>query len=152
MDFAKIMTKITIATLKVQKWAANNRKTAMFIHYLFFLITIPCGWASQKYVTWLVYLQLKIAKKANNENMIFQLCSIHIKNQAELKKWKNKVSKKWFHNSIVKQTKKLYKYAIDDKEKVSYNYFLTLIEIHSTYNIIGGAIIDPIGDTVITIE
>lgn len=147
-----VLTKLMMAQMKVAHWSANNRKTALFINYLFFPITIPCGWVAKRYLTWLVYMQLKMAKKQNNENAIFQLCSTQIKNQVEFQKWKSKVSKKWFHKSMTKQSKKLYDFAIEDKTKISFNYFMTLIEVYSTYNIIGGATINTEGDTVVEIR
>jgi len=150
--FAKVMTKIIMAQMKVAHWSLNNRKTAMFIHYLFFPITIPCGWAAKRFLTWVVYLQLEREKKTNNENAIFQLCSAHIKNQIEFQKWKNKISKKWFNNSMRKQCKQLYNFSIEDKTKMSYDYFMTLIEVYSTYNIIGGATMNTEGDTVVKIK
>ncbi len=124
----------------------------LIVRYTFFPITIPCGWALKRYFNWAMYQQIKNAKKANNENAIFQLGSAHIKNQIEFQKWKNRISQKWFNNSMRKKCKKLYDFSIEDKTKMSYDYFMTLIEIYSTYNIIGGATMNTEGDTVVEIR
>lgn len=137
---------------KIREWSKNNPKLRNFLWYLFFPITIPLGRLSVWWIKWITFKMLDKAIKDKNDNHILQIAAQHLRNIAHINEWKSKVSKKWFSKTMRKHEKKMYEYAIQDKTRVSFDYFRTLIDIYLKYNIIGGGFMNTECNTVIRVD
>ena len=122
------------------------------IYYLFFPITVPIVLLGKMVLKKLIFSYLDKAIETKNENAIIKNCSAWLKSKAIRNKWKAKISKKWFLNSMAKVETKLYEYAVKDREKMSFKMFRTLLDVYMKYDIIGGGMMNIDSDTVIKIE
>jgi hypothetical protein len=142
---AKILTKI-------YQWHINHPKLRVFILCLLFPITIPLILYLKWYIKRVAFKVLDKGIKAKNDNQIMFVCSAYLKMLAQRNKWKIKLSKKWFSKIMRKHERKLYNYAIEDKAKISFDYFRTLLDIYIQYDIIGGSVMSETSDTIIKID
>lgn len=141
-----------IKTLKFREWIVKNPITRWVLLILFYPIILPIGELSFWFMKRVTFKMLDKAISESNNNHILQISANLIKNMALRNKWKAKISTKWFRNTMVKKSHKIYNYIYRDKTIVSFHYFNTLIDLYLTYNIIGGDIINTTGDTIITVE
>lgn len=145
------MTKT--ATLSgIQQWSRNHPVIINILYYLFLPITFPTELLFRHVLRWIAFKAIAQLKEAKDENNIFNVCANYMKFTILMNKWKWNISKKWFVKTMKKKELRLYNHAIDDKQKIDFNYFRTLVEVYNKYDIIGGAVMNDTGDTTIHIE
>lgn len=138
---------------RVIKFVIENLKTSTTIWWLFFPITYTFELLGKRAIRKILYAQLDEALRCNNGHAILKICSDYIRNENEYSKCRGMLSKQWISYTLNKRAKKLYNYAIVDKDEMSFDYFRTLVGVYVKYNMIGGAVMSTHGgDAVVKIE
>ncbi len=137
---------------KVLVYVIKHRWLALTIYYLFWPISYPCLLLSHRVIRIMTFRSLAKARGINDEHFIFKTSADYLRYVAHINRWKRFVSKKWMLGFMEKQIRKLYNCSIAQKDKVSLDFFRTMVSVYSQYNMVGGAVMNPEGDTTVEVR